>query len=243
MSPLKNKTALVTGASSGIGAGIAIALAQEGIRLGLAGRNADRLEETAAAAIAAGAQTQTYAVDLTNTSDLQSLKAGIDHDFGGVDILVHSAGIFESGSVEDSEPETLEHMLRVNTVAPYALTHMLLPGLRRRRGQIVFINSRAVHLQIPRISHYAASKAALRAIADSLRAEVAKEGVRVLSVYPGKVASAMQESIQSKSGRPYLKDQLPQPEDVAAVVVNALSLPPRAEISDLTIQPQQDPYS
>jgi NADP-dependent 3-hydroxy acid dehydrogenase YdfG len=242
MTDLRNKIALVTGGSSGIGAAIGLALAREGVKVGLVGRDLERLTAVAEQARAHSPQVHRYQADLTEMADLNSLKASVDDDFGGLDILIHGAGAFGSGRVEQVEAQLLMDLFRINTWSPYALTHLFLPALRQRRGTIVFINSRAGLRAPAGLSQYAASKFALKAIADVLRAEVSREGVRVMSVFPGKVATPMQERIQREAGRPYLAEQLPQADHVAEVVLSALRMPSTAEITDVTIQPQQDPY-
>ncbi len=109
--------------------------------------------------------------------------------------------------------------------------------LRARRGQIVFINSWAGFNARAGAGQYAATKHALRAIADSLREEVNSEGLRVLSVFPGRTATPMQETMHAIEGKEYLPERLQQPEDVAAVVVNALLLPRTAEVTEIRMRP------
>ena len=126
---------------------------------------------------------------------------------------------------------------QTNVRAPYALTQSLLPHLKRRHGQVVFINSSSGVVAKPTSGQYDSTKHALRAIADSLRAEINPHGVRVLSVYLGRTASEMQERIHKKEGRSYRSKILSQPEDVASVILNALRLPGTAEVTDIHIRP------
>jgi len=131
-------------------------------------------------------------------------------------------------------------MYRLNLRAPYLLTQRLLPLLRRARGQVVFVNSSAGLHAAAGTSQYAATKHALKALADSLRCEVNDDGIRVLSVYPGRTASPMQELLHNQhraDARPYVAADLLQPDDVAAVVVQALRLPRTAEVTDLHVRP------
>jgi NADP-dependent 3-hydroxy acid dehydrogenase YdfG len=129
-----------------------------------------------------------------------------------------------------------------NVRAPYALTQRLLPSLMAARGQIVFINSSVgLTAKRPDIGQYAATKHALKAIADSLREEVNPKGLRVLTVYLGRTATPMQETISRQEGRAYHPETLLQPEDVASVVLNALMLPPTAEVTDISIRPMARP--
>ena len=128
----------------------------------------------------------------------------------------------------------------MNVRGPYLLTQLLLPTIRQRRGQVVFINSTSGVRSHANISQYAATKFALKAIADALREEVNAAGVRVISVYPGKTATPLQERIMREKGLAYLPDQLMQPEDVAGVVIAALTAPRTAEVTDIHIRPARN---
>jgi NADP-dependent 3-hydroxy acid dehydrogenase YdfG len=121
------------------------------------------------------------------------------------------------------------------------ITQALLPALRVRCGQVVFVNSSAgVNMQGTRhIAGYAACKHALRALADCLRAEVNIDGIRVLSVYPGRTATAMQEAIHMREGRLYNPEDLLQPDDVVAAVITALDMPRTAELTDIMLRPMR----
>jgi NADP-dependent 3-hydroxy acid dehydrogenase YdfG len=109
--------------------------------------------------------------------------------------------------------------------------------LKARRGQVVFVNSSSGIVAKPMSSQYDLTKHALKAIADSLRGEVNPCGVRVLSIYLGRTASEMQERIHHMEGQPYRPELLLQPTDVASVILNALSLPRTAEVTDIHIRP------
>jgi NADP-dependent 3-hydroxy acid dehydrogenase YdfG len=237
MTSLSGQIALVTGASSGIGRAIALALAAEEARICLVGRRLDALRSVARSAGAAGAETETYSVDLALDKDVRELAVRISDDFGRVDVLVHSAGLISLGSVESASVEDFDRQYRTNVRAPYLLTQVLLPMLRASQGQVVFINSSAVLTGRAKVSQYAATKSALRALADSLRNEVNTAGVRVLSVFPGRTASPMQKSVHEMMGEEYLPERLLQPTDIAVAVVTALRLPRSAEITDINIRP------
>lgn len=239
MSRLARKTALVTGASSGIGAAIAAQLAAEGISgLVLAGRDAARLEATAQRCQRGGAHVVLHAAELGTAEGVASLAAAAQAAFGAVDVLIHSAGVFSAGAVETTSPEEFERLWRVNTWAPYALTQALLPGLKAQRGQVVFVNSGAGANALPNCSGYCASKFALRAVADSLRQEVAPTGVRVLSAMLGKIATPMQERLQTERTGAYHPGLYPSAQDAAALVIAALTLPANAELTEFSLRPQ-----
>ncbi len=177
-----------------------------------------------------------YQVDLLD-NEIRQLKASLEQDFESINILIHCAGAFAMGMIEEAPVDKLDWQYRINVRAPYLLTQLLLPELKARRGQIVFINSSAGINARAGVSQYSSMKHALRAIADSLRAEVNMHGVRVLSVYPGRTATAMQAAIYEMEGKTYHPELLMQPEDIASVVINALSLPGTAEITDINIRP------
>ena len=154
-----------------------------------------------------------------------------------IDILVHGAGVIEPGSVESATAAQLDWHYQVNLRAPYVLTRGLLPNLKSRQGQVVFVNSSAGISARANAGQYAASKHALKAVADSLREEVNPAGVRVLSVFLGRTATPMQAAVYAAEGRAYHPELLMQPQDVAAVVINALTLPRSVEVTEISMRP------
>jgi NAD(P)-dependent dehydrogenase (short-subunit alcohol dehydrogenase family) len=181
-------------------------------------------------------EARVYSADLSREGEIRHFGASLKRDFGQVDILVHSAGIHGMGTVAEGSAEDFDLHYRTNLLGPYLLTQDLLPLILQRKGQIVFINSSAGLTARANVGQFAATKHALKAIADSLRDEINCHGVRVLSVYPGRTATPNQERLHVLEGRVYRPDRLMQPEDVAAVVVNALCLPRTAEVTDIKIR-------
>jgi short-subunit dehydrogenase len=232
-----DQTAVITGASSGIGRAIALALAAQGTALCLIGRNRAALESVAAEAQNTSRRVCVYPTDLGINDDLQRLIADLQRDMERIDLLIHSAGAYAMAPFQSATADTLDWLYRVNVRAPYLLTQALLPVLIAQEGQVVFINSSAGLTAKANVSQYAATKHALKAIADSLRDEVNSAGVRVLTVYPGRTATPMQAALFQQEGRPYQPERLMQPEDVAAAVLNALTLPRTAEITDINVRP------
>jgi short-subunit dehydrogenase len=227
---LRGKRAFVTGASSGIGHAVAVGLAESGAHLHVAGRRLHLLQ----AFSEQYEHVSVHHVDLCHTQEV--LK--VAYDVGGeIDILVHCAGAYQMGGIYDVSETELDELFAVNVRAPYALTRCLLPTLIERKGQIVFCNSTAGLQPSKEATAYAASKHALRALTDSLRAEINPMGVRVIAVYPGRTNTPMQEAIFSLEGREYVPERLLQPEDIASVIINALCLPGTAEVTDLVIRP------
>jgi short-subunit dehydrogenase len=242
MSALKNQIAVVTGASSGIGKSVALKLAKQEVTLCLLGRDLESLQAVADIANQATRSVDCYKVDLTVDNEIQEVSESISGKFNGVDILVHSAGVIRMGLLHSASIEDFDLQYKTNVKGPYLLTQRLLPCIKLSQGQIVFINSRAVFIDARAgLGQYDATKHALKAVADSLRQEVKADGIRVLSVYPGRTASAMQQAIFTAEGKIYQPELLMQPDDVAATIVNALCLARRAEVTDITLKPLVDP--
>jgi short-subunit dehydrogenase len=237
--PLAGQVALVTGASGGIGGAIARTLAASGADLLLHGRDEERLEAQAVSTRRAASRprVETWGGDLADRETVRELARRATSLFGAVDVLVHAAGAFHMGSFDETPAAELDRQVRINLRAPYVLTRALLPSLRERHGQVVFVNSSVTGRA--RVGAYAASKHALKAFADSLRDEVNRDDVRVVSVFPGRTASAMQKRIHELEGRAYDAARLLQPGDVAAAILNALILPRTAEVTDLHIRPMR----
>lgn len=233
----ETRVAVVTGASSGIGRAVAVALARVVGQLCLVGRDETRLACAAAEAQRHGAFVLPFPGDLTSEQRVHELAAEVDRRFGGLDILVHSAGIYARGDLRDARLQTLDAQYRANVRAPYELTQVLLPALVVRRGDVVFVNSTQGLSGSGGTGQFAATQHAMRAVADSLRAEVNAAGVRVMTVHLGRTASPRQERIHAAQGRVYDPERLIQPEDVADLVVTAVGLPRRAQVTTMTVWP------
>jgi short-subunit dehydrogenase len=231
------KTALVTGAGSGIGRAVAILYGERGGATCLVGRTPEKLEAVAREVQDRGGQARISSCDLTREEQRTRLVEELGRERDGLDALVHCAGSYAAGRTEAVAAEDLTAMFAVNAIAPLALTRALLPLLRAAQGDVVFLNSSVVSRPAPGVAQYAASKHALRGIADALRAEINPDGVRVLSVFAGRTATPMQQRIFEAEGRSYRPDRLLQPEDVAGAIVSALALPRTAEVTDLHIRP------
>jgi NADP-dependent 3-hydroxy acid dehydrogenase YdfG len=230
--------AVVTGAGSGIGRALALSLASRVDRLFLVGRRSELLQAVAHEAQLAGADARACSTDLTADTQVHALSDLI-RGSGGADVLVHSAGILIPGSVRTGSISDMDSQYRTNVRGPILLTQLLLPALIEQRGQVVFVNSSAGLSARAGVVHYSATKHALKAFADGLREEVNPQGVRVLSVYPGRTATPLQESIFAAEGRAYRPDDLLQPEDIAETILAVLLLPRSAEVTDVYLRPMK----
>ncbi len=225
-------THLITGAGSGIGEALADRLTARGDELWLLVRDAGRATQLRARFPGA----QTLVGDL---ADPARLSWAFSHQSvpPQLDSLIHVAGIVELGPVSETPVATWEQQLNVNAVAPAELTRLMLPALRTARGHVVFVNSGAGLRVSPEWGSYAASKFAVRAIADALREEERANGVRVTTVYPGRTATPMQEKVHQQEGAAYDATRWIEPASVATTIVAALDLPRDAELTELTVRP------
>ncbi|GAA2100842.1 SDR family oxidoreductase [Kitasatospora saccharophila] len=223
---------LITGAGSGIGAVVADKLTARGEELWLLVRDARRAAQLR----------ECYPAARTLVGDLDD-PAKLSWAFGHqalpveLDSLLHVAGVVELGTVAETPVKAWQHQLNVNAVAPAELTRLLLPSLRLARGHVVFVNSGAGLRADPTWGSYAASKFAVRALADALRQEEHANGVRVTSVYPGRTATPMQAKVHQQEGQPYDPERWIAPESVATAVLTAIDLPRDAEITEITVRP------
>jgi NADP-dependent 3-hydroxy acid dehydrogenase YdfG len=234
---LEDQMAVITGGGAGVGAAVAVALAEAGADVYLIGRRLNKLELVATRAREFRVNAAVQSVDIsTSPGQLQAVQR-VRADLGHLDILVLNAATFAVAPIEGADLSDFDKLYQLNVRAPYALTQALSPMLKARHGQVVFINSSSGIVAKPMTAQYDSSKHALKAIADSFRAEINPHGVRVLSVYLGRTATEMQERIFQMERRPYRPELLLQPEDVASVIVNALCLPRTAEVTDISIRP------
>jgi NADP-dependent 3-hydroxy acid dehydrogenase YdfG len=239
---IHESNAVVTGASSGIGRAIALAIASAGGSICLVGRDKQRLEDVAEAARAAASTALVFRVDLSADRAIEDLVRYVKQDFKPLDVLVHCAGVHAIGSLEKTPVDQLDALYRINVRMPYALTQALLPLLKSRKGQIVFVNSSQGLQARANTGAFASTQHALKAIADSLRQEINAEGIRVLSIYPGRTATPRTKALFAMERQSYRPELLLQPEDVAQIVVNTLQLPRTAEVTNVEIRPLTKTY-
>ncbi|HEU0013296.1 MAG TPA: SDR family oxidoreductase [Longimicrobium sp.] len=201
--PFRDNVVVVTGASDGIGREVALQLADQGAWLALAARDAAKLEEVAAECRARGGRALTVPTDVAEREQCRRLVERTAEEFGRLDTLVNNAGVSmwaRFDEVTDLEP--FERMMRVNYLGAVYCTHYALPHLKRSRGRIVGVSSLTGKTGVPTRSGYAASKHAMAGFFDSLRIELADDGVAVTMVYPGFVSTSIRQRAYGPDGRP-----------------------------------------
>jgi glucose 1-dehydrogenase len=187
---LAGRVTIVTGASSGIGAGTALALAEQGSDLVLVGRSAERLAATAEAAQAYGVRVATVAVDLLADDAPRQIVDAALAAFGRIDGIVNSAGVFTPAPVEAITPKMLDDHWQTNVVAPFRLTQAAIPHLGRGSA-VVFVSSISGHLGSPECVAYCASKGAVEMLVKSMAVELGPRGIRVNAVSPSDIKTPM----------------------------------------------------
>jgi short-subunit dehydrogenase len=217
---LAGQVALVTGASSGIGAATAKELAQRGAAVVLAARRADLLEAQAEAVRDSGGQALAIPTDVADRAQLAQLAERATATFGRVDILVNNAGASWSRPLASTRPDELIGLLEVNLLGAMLLTRALLPGmLERRHGAIISVGSLSGRVAMEPL--YSASKYGLRGFSLALRRQLRGSGVSVSLVSPGNVRTAMTAHVQAR---------LPEPEIIATAIAELVVRPRREAV-------------
>jgi NADP-dependent 3-hydroxy acid dehydrogenase YdfG len=230
---------IVTGATSGIGLAIAHVLATHSRRVLALGRNEDALAELRERY---GDAVRAIAIDLRNDTEVERFTAQVVDDGVEVRALVHCAGVHFANSFRDSPVVQLDEMYRSNVRAQYLLTQKLLPALERARGYVICVNSSAGLAARAGAGAYSATQHAMRALAESWRLELNERGIRILNIYPGRTFTPRIAKLFAQEGRPLTPELLLQPEDIARLVLLAIELPERVELTDISLRPTWKSY-
>ena len=263
MGVLTGKTAVITGASSGIGRAIALRLGAAGGHVFAAGRRAEALADTVEAVAEGGGRATAVPADLRDPAAVQGLVDRAMAETGRLDVMVNNAGVSHRGTLTGGDPETWREMLELNVLALAVGSAAAARAMRAcgAEGHIVNISSSASKVEVP--GFYGATKTAVNAISDSLRRELQNDKVRVVNVIPGVtatnlarhhpelirgLAASLGQEIEPSAGGLFGDETLDQvaaaagsvmahPDDVARAVLFAISQPIEVSISEIAVQP------
>ena len=228
-------TALVTGATEGIGRATALALGRAGYRVGICSRSGDKVAATLAELRAQGVSAAGVAADVADPAQVRHLVDQVRAELGEIDVLVNNAGVLIARPFDELTLEDWDATMATNLRSLYLTTHLVLPGMRaRRHGTIVNVASLAGRNGFVGGSAYSASKHAVLGFSRSLMLEVRKDNVRVIAICPGSVATGM---LRNQAMLKPDHERILRPEDVAASILHVLTLPAGALVSELDIRP------
>ena len=237
MMDLAGKTAVVTGASSGIGRAVAQRLVDAGVRVALVGRSEERLREAAS-----GWPSDAWVAlpcDVRDSAAVQAMAARAEQELGRVDILVNSAGIFKAIPLTQLDDDTWRELWETNVNGTLFPTRALLPGMvERGLGYVVIVSSVAAHRNYAGMTGYGATKHAVTGFARALSTEVRRQGVRVVNVFSGPVDTPIWEGMTT----PLPQEEMLTADEVADAIVSAMTLSDKQVIEDLLLLPQGGLY-
>lgn len=230
METLSGKTALITGAGKGIGKALALALAKEGVNVGLIARNQTDLQQVAAEAEKLGVKAFFATADVGNLEQVTTAIEAITAGLGFIDILINNAGTASFGGFMELDPARWEEIIRINLLGAYYVTHAVLPAMIDKKvGDIVNIASTAGQRGAAVTSAYSASKFGLIGMSESLMQEVRKHNIRVSTLTPSTIATDMAMDLKLTDGNP---DKVMQAEDFAEFIVHNLKLNRRVFVKE-----------
>ncbi|WP_018615034.1 3-ketoacyl-ACP reductase [Segetibacter koreensis] len=233
MESLRGKTALVTGAGKGIGKAIAVALAKEGVNVGLLARTEKDLKAVADEITLLGVKASVATADISNRTEVEAAVAKVQSELAPVDILINNAGTGTFGKFLELEPEVWENMIRINVFGVYYATRAVLPQMiERKTGDIINISSTAGKTGSAVTSAYSASKFAVFGLTESLMQEVRKHNIRVMALAPSTVVTDLAHSANLITGDP---ERVMHPEDFAELIIAQLKLNRRIFVKEASI--------
>ncbi len=243
---LSGKFALVMGASSGIGEGVALGLAEAGATVALCARRADRLEALAAMIEAGGGKALVLAGDAIDPTFATAAVNRTIKTFGQLDILVNSAGIIQASTIENADFDDYRRVMDINLMATVYTCAAVAPHMKARgTGDIINITSQAGRKAASIFNSYTASKHAANGMTEAMRQELGSHGVRVSILMPGATQSEVAEGVRDPKTQEFMRHHVSRegvvmPSDIADAIVLMVSLPRRANISEITVRPTND---
>jgi NADP-dependent 3-hydroxy acid dehydrogenase YdfG len=239
---LVGKVALVTGASSGIGAATALALSAEGAAVAIAARRLDRLETTAQLIRANGGKVLAIATDVTEQQQIRKLIETVQLEWGQIDILVNNAGVMLLSAVDGANTEEWKQMIDVNLLGLMYATHAVLPMMKAQGGgHIVNVSSIAGRFAFTNCAVYNATKFGVNGFSDALRQEVSRDKIRVTIIEPGVVATELTSHITATDIREREQQRLQtnivlQSDDIADAIVYAVTQKSHVNVNEILVR-------
>lgn len=222
---LAGKTAFITGAGKGIGRAAALALAKEGVHLGLIARTESDLQKVAEEAKKEGTQADYAVADVSSLEEVETAISKLTEELGSADILINNAGIGKFGTVLETPPEDWKQVIDVNLMGMFYVTRTVLPQLvEKNGGDVINISSMSGLKGDPGSSAYSASKFGVLGFTQSLSQEVRKHNIRVFALTPSRVITEFAGSTETPENS---EEKFMQPEDIAEYIVAQLKLHPR----------------
>ena len=231
---LSGKKAIVTGASSGIGKEVALRLLQAGAQVSLVSRNPDRILQD----LPAGSNAKGYAIDLGEIAQVAPKMQAIAADMGGVDILINNAGMAYIGEIIDMPLDEWQKLFDLNLTSVFQCLQAVLPSMRSQKsGTIINVASIAAKQGFPNWGAYCASKFALLGLTQAIAAEEQPHGIKVMSICPGSVDTALWDTLGDKVPPSFNRASMLRPTTVAESIMTLVNLPKDAVISELVLMP------
>ena len=242
---LQGKVALVTGASSGIGAAAALALAAEGAHVAVVARRSERLQELVQRIYALGGKALPVVADVADEGQVSAMIQHVRSTLGRIDILVNNAGVMLLGQIDGANTEDWRRMVAINVMGLMYTTHAVLPTMKEQHsGHIVNISSVAGRIASAGSGVYNVTKWGVVAFSEALRQEVYKDNIRITVIEPGAVATELVDNITDEEAKQRQQEWLQgltplESEDIAAAIVYAVTQPARVSINEILIRPSQ----
>lgn len=232
MENISGKNALITGAGKGIGKAIAIALAKEGVNVGLVARTQGDLDKLAEELKPYNVKIATATADVSDINTVNKAIESIQSELGFLEILINNAGMGKFGKFLELEPTEWEKIIQTNLLGTYYVTRAVVPAMiEKQSGDIINISSSSAFSPAAVTSAYSASKAAINAFSVSLMQEMRKHNIRITALSPSTTATDMAIELNLTDGNP---DKVMQPEDLAELIVAQLKLNRRLFVKDIS---------
>jgi NAD(P)-dependent dehydrogenase (short-subunit alcohol dehydrogenase family) len=231
------RSAIITGGSTGIGRALALLLGARGTRVLICGRHRAELDDALRDLEARGADANGIVADVSRPSDVDTLFELADDWLDSLDLLVNNAGL-AAQDVAGTDIDSINYVVSTNLLGTMYCTHHALERMRpRRSGTIVNVGSMSADVREQGSSVYVATKSGMQGFSAALRKEVGEDGIRIVLVEPGETGTDMNPNTVTQQREKQATTELMRAEDIALVILGALSMPPRADVVEVAVRP------